>query len=415
MICIKHATTIAAFVLLIGMVLILWLESQKPIPIPLTPAITGETEYCLTCHAGLPQISPSHPLDTFGCVLCHGGERLALDANLAHSTMRGGANPSDLAVADISCGGTNCHSGAEVSHRDHIARVKTSLQATYAGAIAQMRYAFGAQADATPRQGIYGVESEQPARPPAVARLDAFDGLAETSPSLQKFAENCLTCHLSAEPKEGAEYARFNGCAACHTPLAGSDTKQEVHKLTLAIPYSQCNTCHNRGNYSMVDIQFHPRQDAAADRLHDYYQPIAQFTRCEWELDCVDCHTRTEAMGDGNIYGRMKDIQYIQCRTCHGTFTEPPTTRTIVDAEDFALYKAFLNPVIDLKIGDDIAVTAKGEDMWAMRRMADGRFELFGKANGQRYIVPLVMGSDCQQSEAAQDSASCHACHAVQR
>jgi hypothetical protein len=411
----KYATTAASVVLLVGLVLILWRESQRPVPNPLTPAISGETEYCLTCHADLPQISPSHPVETFGCVLCHGGERLALDADLAHSTMRGGANPADLAVAEVSCGGTNCHSGAAASHRDHIPRVKTSLQATYAGAIAQMRYAFGSQTDAYPRQGIYAVESEQPARPPAVTHLDAFDGQAESSPSLRKFAENCLTCHLSAKPTEGAEYARFSGCAACHTPLVGSDPDQDVHKLTLAIPYSQCNTCHNRGNYSMVDIQFHPRQDAPADRLHDYYQPIAQFTRCEWELDCVDCHTRTEAMGDGNIYGRMKDIQYIQCRTCHGTLQEQPAIRTITDAEDFALYKAFLNPVIDLKIGDTIVVTAKGEDMWAMRGLPDGKYELFSKASGKRYIVPLVMDSGCQQSEAAQDSASCHACHAVER
>lgn len=415
MISIKRITPAAAAVLLAGLVFVLWQESQKPLPVPLIPTISGETEYCLTCHGDLPQISKSHPVESFGCVLCHGGERLALDADLAHSTMRGGANPSDLSVAEASCGGANCHSGAAADHRDHIPRVKTSLQATYAGAIAQMRYAFGAQPDGMPRQGIYAVEGPISTAPGAVERLDAFDGKNEISPSLKKFAENCLTCHLSAEPRQGREYARYTGCAACHTPMAGSNPEQSVHRLTLAIPYSQCNTCHNRGNYSMVDIRFHPRQDEPASRLHDYYQPIAQFARCEWTLDCVDCHTRIEAMGDGNIYGRMKDIQYVECRTCHGTLQSAPATRTITDAEDYTLYKAFLAPLIDLKVGDTIAVTAKDEDLWTMRQMADGRFELFAKASGQRFIVPLVMGSACQQSQAAQDSASCHACHTVER
>jgi len=50
----------------------------------------------------------------------------------------------------------------------------------------------------------------------------------------------------------------------------------------------------------------------------------AQFVSCEWVLDCVDCHTSAEAMGGGHIYGTKKDAAYRQCKTCHGTLTEPP-------------------------------------------------------------------------------------------
>jgi len=28
------------------------------------------------------------------------------------------------------------------------------------------------------------------------------------------------------------------------------------------------------------------------------------------ELDCIDCHTSTEAMGDGDLYSGRLDIQY---------------------------------------------------------------------------------------------------------
>ncbi len=95
---------IAAAVLLLSLVAVLIMEARQPPPVELIPTLTGQPEYCLTCHAELPEISAAHPIQTFGCVLCHGGERLALDADVAHSSMRGGANPSDFSVVQQSCG-----------------------------------------------------------------------------------------------------------------------------------------------------------------------------------------------------------------------------------------------------------------------------------------------------------------------
>jgi hypothetical protein len=193
------------------------------------------------------------------------------------------------------------------------------------------------------------------------------------------------------------------------------DPEQSIHKLTTAISYTQCNTCHNRGNYNLASMHFEPRTDQPADRLHDYYQPIAQFTRCEWTLDCADCHTRHEAMGDGNLYGSKADIRYIQCRTCHGTLDGLPLTRTIQSPDDLALRMAFLNPVIDLKVGDTILVTDKGEPLWNIRKLPDGTYELFGKAGGQRFTFKPVKGTACQQKPDQQESRYCHECHATER
>ena len=148
----------ASLLLLLALLVAGWLESIRVQPLALTPTLTGEAEYCLSCHTDLPEISPSHPVETFGCVLCHGGERLALDADLAHSTMRGGRNPSEFSVVEASCGSEQCHSGAASENRDHIQRALTSVQSTYAGAIANIRFTFGAQADLTP---IYGIRSIQ--------------------------------------------------------------------------------------------------------------------------------------------------------------------------------------------------------------------------------------------------------------
>ncbi|GAB4545181.1 MAG: hypothetical protein Fur002_19030 [Anaerolineales bacterium] len=407
---------IASGLLLVTLSLSGWWLSRAPEPISLTPTLTNQPEYCLTCHADLPEISASHPVKTFGCVRCHGGERLALNADLAHSTMRGGANPSDLSVAEVSCGGSACHSGDEASGRNHIQRVLTSVQSTYAGAIANIRYTFGAQADLSPRYGISAVTDNQTKT--GVPSLAAFDLSNETNPSIQKFGENCLTCHLHAAPREGEAYARQTGCAACH-----STGKQ--HTLTTAIPYTQCNACHNRGNYDLRTMTFIERADQPTSRLADYYQPIAQFTQCEYTLDCIDCHTRNEAMGDGDIHANQKDIQYVQCKTCHGTPTELPITKTLTDPNDLAFRLAFLNPVVDLKLSDTILITEKGEPLWNARLLpspaggwAGGEgitYELIGKATRQSFTFRPVMGSACTQTGEDQSSAYCHECHATER
>jgi len=418
----------ASALLLLALLAALWQESRQSRPVSLTPVLTSQVEYCLTCHADLPEISQSHPVKTFGCVLCHGGERLALDADLAHSTMRGGNNPSDFSVVEASCGGDNCHSGAAADYRNHIQRATTSIQATYAGAIAGIRYTFGAQPDPNARLGIYAIQAPQSAS--GITELAAFDPAGETSPAIQAFAQDCLNCHLSAQPLAGDEYSRFTGCAACHTPLSDSPTifsenggsQREIHNLTTAIPYTQCNRCHNRGNYDLRTMTFQPRADQPTDRLHDYYQPIAQFVRCEWTLDCVDCHTRAEIMGNGSLYSNKKEIQYIQCRTCHGTLTELPKTKTLTDPNDLAFRLAFLNESArhvesawNLEISDTILVTKKGEPLWNIRPLPDGTYELFVKSTGQRFTFHPVMGSGCQQKPDEQASQDCHKCHAVER
>ncbi|MEW6402972.1 MAG: hypothetical protein AB1649_14325 [Chloroflexota bacterium] len=401
----KKILVFAAGLLFLTLVFAWWMHSRGPKPVKLTPSLTGQPEYCITCHADVPEISPSHPTQTFGCITCHGGERLGLDADLAHSTMRGSANPSDLSVAEQSCGGGNCHSGSEADDRHHIQRVNSSIQSTYAGAIANIRFTFGAQSDLSPLFGINAVADEDSKT--GITSLLGLDLTSETHPSIQRFGEECLTCHLNTDPREGEVYARQTGCAACHSTGG--------HTLSIAIPYTQCNACHNRGNYDLRTMTFVERDDHPITRLQDYYQPISQFTKCEYTLDCVDCHTRSEAMGDGDIHANQSDIQYVQCKTCHGTLIELPLTKTLTDPNDIAFTLAFLNPVVHLKLGDTILVTEQGEPLWSTRVLADGTYELIGKATRQKFMFLPVMNSGCTQSGEDQSSADCHECHVVEK
>jgi hypothetical protein len=411
----RKLIALGSAILLLAVVSTWSLNLRQQQPVELIPTLTGKPEYCLTCHSDLPQISASHPVKTFGCVVCHGGEALALNADLAHSSMRGGANPSDLSVVEASCGGSQCHSGSEAEDRNHIQRVMTSVQSTYAGAIANILYTFGAQPDLTARFGIHPVIDDHVTTSTGQASLQIFDSAEFGNPSVQKFAENCLTCHINAPPIDEVQYNRLTGCAACHTPDVDSFAEGQIHQLTTAIPYIQCNACHNRGNYDLRSMTFIPRTDQPIDRLHDYYQLVAQFTKCEWTLDCVDCHTRTEAMGDGDIHSSKREIQYIQCATCHGTPTQLPLTKTLRDPNDLAFRLAQLNPVVDLKLGDTILVTDKGEPLWNTRVLSDGTYELIGKVTQELFTFKPVMGSSCTQTGSDQSSAYCHQCHSVQR
>jgi hypothetical protein len=421
----RLALPAAALLVTLALGLAAWRAHAAPAPVALTPSLTGQTEYCLTCHQGIEQISAAHPTAAFGCLICHGGERLALDKALAHSTLRGGANPSDLAVVAQNCGGDQCHAGSAAEQRDHIARVMTSVQATYAGAIANVYYAFGAQPDLRPRFAVLAVAGKDASgQPVTLAALPTA-----SQPVLQSFQANCLTCHLSAPAKDAPGYRRLTGCAACHslsnkagtytgqdpTIARGQSGQAQTHTLTTKIPYTQCNACHNRGNYDMRTMTFNPRADQPGDRLHDYYQPIGECTLCEYKLDCVDCHTAEEAMGDGALHADKASAQTIECRTCHGTLTGLPQTRTITDPNDIALRRASLNTNVPLKLGDRIVVTANGEPIWSVRQLADGSFQQVSKVDGTIYPVPVVKGSQCLQKLDEQASHFCHECHAVQR
>jgi len=402
-------------------------------PVRLIPSLTGEPEYCLTCHQGIEEISAAHPVDVFGCVRCHGGNALSLDVDGAHEGLLGGGNPSDFSVVEDACGGGDCHSGPAEENRDHIARSLTSIQSTYAGAIASVRYTFGAQPDPTARYGIQAVDDPLVTTDTGVASIAAFADIVDGDPpAVQRFAAACMTCHLESEPRPDAGYQRLTGCAACHSPsnfdgtYAGDDPNvgrdgaghAAVHRVTTAIPYMQCDACHNRGNYDLVTMTFHERTDLPTDRrasrIQDYYQPIAQFTKCEWELDCVDCHTSGEVMGDGDLHSSQSEVRYILCSTCHGTSDAGPRTMTITDPNDLALRRAHLNPVVDLSVGDTVVVTSRGEALWNVIEQPDGTFVVVGKVTQMRYDVPLVKGSECEQNPDEQGSSDCHACHAIE-
>jgi len=102
----------------------------------------GRADRCTTCHVGVeggaalaglsptarshprPELLKSHPVETFGCTLCHGGQGLALATDTAHGvvafwdepllgkTMAAGYGVSEAALLEVNCHACHRHHGA---------------------------------------------------------------------------------------------------------------------------------------------------------------------------------------------------------------------------------------------------------------------------------------------------------------
>ncbi len=420
-------------------------------------------ERCLSCHIGIESIGDAHPPETFGCTLCHGGDPLSVRLPQAHSGLIGGRNPSDFRVIDASCGrtmadGTACHNGDAVQERDHIQRVRTTIMATKAGEIALPRYAFGAQKERAARFGVSAVHGKTPDGTRSVvpalrplpyteaADLPRTEGgeLLRADPTGVPYEfsahpvdtqlhRNCVNqCHLWAVGQEEPYRYRASGCAACHylyedqayyrgdDPTISRDEPGHgtVHKLTLKIPYSQCNHCHNRGNHDLQRMAFDKRTDLdhgtpsseKARRLMDYYNPMTLFTRCEWTLDCIDCHTDREVMGDGYLYSDQKGQQRIRCDTCHGTLERRPILRELSGTESAKVQRIMRR--YGRRAGETALFSEDGEILPHVRPEGQ-RLILTGKATGKTYVLPLVYQSRCRQDPKVRDANSCHQCHDI--
>lgn len=393
----------------------------------------GRVERCTTCHMGIEEISASHPSASIGCTACHGGNALSLDELTAHEGMYGGGHPGQLEVARLSCGGSTevgqCHSGNKQEIDNQVDLLTTSLMASKGGELSMSRYMYGL--DIPPRVLIKPGET--------AADLEAPFNHREEEP---KFQQNCLAvCHLSGGELPGQQ-VKANGCESCHV-LSNAEHTYEgndvtipqsksgygiTHSLTVQIPYTQCNQCHNQGDYHVDTMDFTPRpdlervkaspspdQESLEMRWKNVYSPGLVFTRCEVNLDCIDCHTRKEVMGDGEMHVSEWDALKIQCRDCHGSAVGQPIEWKIADKSDMAWSQTRINPVFPpLNRGDVILKTAKGEEL-AYVRLENGKWYSYRKTNGIKFEIPQVIDSNCLQDPDKQSSDDCHKCHDVSK
>ncbi|MHC4845827.1 MAG: hypothetical protein ACYTCU_06670, partial [Planctomycetota bacterium] len=176
--------------------------------------------------------------------------------------------------------------------------------------------------------------------------------------------KNCMQCHLYSEGvglrgRLGHDgLYRSSGCATCHVTYGedgrshSADTSIDhfepghplKHEMTAAPPTATCTHCHVGdaavGNGFRGLAQLYPQMPAGPDVPNTTDTLIANQFFIQDPLltppdlhhaagmDCIDCHTIRDVMGDGRIYGAMEHAVEIECTSCHGTFDRYSDLRT---------------------------------------------------------------------------------------
>ena len=127
-------------------------------------------------------------------------------------------------------------------------------------------------------------------------------------------------------------------------------------------------------------------------------------------LDCIDCHTQRDIMGDGNLYSKQHQAVEIRCETCHGDDSTYPMISKVTELNDRVIrlskhYKGKPNSV-----GDWMAVSEKKQRMTNVK-VQNGKMVTIGKQSGRVYNIPLLRDKQIHFIPQHQSRLECTACH----
>ena len=368
-----------------------------------TPLINGRPESCIVCHDKVVGFTPSHSPDVVGCFSCHGGNPFSMDKKSAHNNMR--LIPGNLSNADRSCGTANCH--AEI-----LERTGKGLMTTLTGMINVDRYVFN--------------EQETPDGKATVANL-------HHSAADEHLRTMCVRCHLGNDKLETGpvtEESRGGGCLACHLNysskgLSAHNAHQQNHQDTswlafhpsvdLQVTNNHCFGCHSRSGRISTNYEgWHETTFKPADvvgkkefrivensRVFRYVQEDVHHAA---GMDCIDCHTSYELMGDGKSYQHQENQQDVACADCHTS--KPDTILPLqIDGESAIVAGLRFGSIA----GRKLIRTKKHKVPLINTYVRNDSVFLVGKNNGKvHYVKPPVSG--CEKDKAHQNL-SCSSCH----
>ena len=370
---------------------------------------------CKNCHRNIEQTSKSHD---FACISCHGGNNKEKNKDLAHKGMSSGRNPADVSVWDKTCG--KCH-------EYQFKRVKTTIMYTNTGIIKNSILAWGEKFEK-----IY-----------ATSKSENFDekgnkikieNIAENKePAGELYRKFCSMCHIGVDRLSGYRAHHSSGCSACHfshsasgsyegsdEQIYGNNPYAKTHKMNILPGDDVCIRCHNRsgrislsyngiydGNNSLVPTKDGlpgPILISGVRNLRHMPKDIHK----KYGLECIDCHTSRDLMGDGYIYENMYMQTEITCEDCHGDGKNLPKTKRITGENDSPILESE-NYAFKIKNGTEMVLTSKGRMFSNVYKEKD-KFYLQRKRTGEKIEIKTILNDD-NHFVAGHDKLACYSCH----
>jgi len=380
------------------------------------------SEGCVSCHRQVSDPDPSHPISAFKCQACHLGNPYSLSKERAHlGVVR---NPGDLRVLNWTCGKTGCHP-------DVMNRVKNSLMATNRGMLKtiQEKWLKGNGMEhnrpVSESGGSLPDKDHGQSQVVAVGVRDLLTGNSPENFPIEHYRKMCGGCHLWKPRKDrpGEVGRRGGGCSDCHV-LDGEErgflvTEAFEHpRMTTRIPSANCVKCHNRS--ARIGLSYFGKYESegygtpyegagfssrrlSGGRFFLQLTPDIHFAGAG--MECIDCHTGTGLMGDGNSYDRMEDQLDITCTACHN-----PVFSEIPDSESLTHRLLFLNKKVPGIRGGLVGRSRKGTPLYNLQKR-DGKIFFYRKLDGQFVEMKIPSPPKSHHALPGHERLSCQACH----
>lgn len=369
---------------------------------------------CVFCHRGIEHASPTHAV----CTDCHGGNERAWDKRVAHRGMHGKKNPADPRVWERTCG--RCH-------LDQLKRVQSTLMTTNTGMIRNIQLTWeGEDGRLYGSRPLSTFDAEgKPAELAGVAELDHLSG--------ELYRKFCSLCHVGLESNEVWTGSHASGCAACHFPYNDNATYQggdatvrggwpysASHRMMTLPDNRVCLRCHNRsgrialayqglndGNNGLVPTRDGEPGPVMIGGVRNAVH-IAADIHFDKGMECIDCHTSRDLMGDGYSYRNMYHQVEITCEDCHGGPETPPRTSR-VDRENAEPLRESRHYATPLQHGAELVLTARGR-MYSNVVRDGGKLWVVGKRSGKRHESKVITGTP-EHAIPGHRRMECYSCH----
>ncbi len=378
-----------------------------------SPMINGRQESCLLCHHNTDGFSTSHDPKIMGCYSCHGGNPFSMNEREAHKGMM--LIPGNLSVAGRSCGTTNCHP-------DIVNRIDNGLMATLSGMINVDRYVFNEQSTPDGDAGLAALHhtaADEHLKNLCVRCHLGNEKMATGPVTEESRGGGCLACHLNYDEKALQTHADRLAQSVIPTAVEGSRKNHIFHhpSIDLQVTNNHCFGCHSRSgristNYEgWHETTFKPA-DVAGKSGYRLVEGSRVFRKVQDDvhhaagMDCIDCHTSYELMGDGKQYQHQEQQQDVACTDCH---TRHPDTINPLQMDGESAIIAGMR--FGSMAGKKVLRTKKHKVPLINTFVSDDSIYLIGKNNRKlHYVKPP--GSQCLRDKAHQN-VSCSACHSA--